>query len=59
MWLLSFNCKSFISLRDVVACPKPKSYNKPCVLIVFPGYWMVVSNGPHLGTVFDGTCCFC
>ena len=37
----------------------PKSYNKPCVLIAFPGFWVVVSYDPDLGTAFDSACYFC
>ena len=38
--------------------PNPKPYNKPCVLITFPGILVFVSNDPDLGTAFSGVCCF-
>ena len=49
----------FIKLfRDAAIGPNYKSYNRPYVLISFPGI-LVVSNDLDTGTAFDCLCCFC
>ena len=60
-WLLSLNfLKSVISLRDTVTKSlSPKSYNKPCMLIAFPRFWVFMSNDPDLEPAVDGVCCLC
>ena len=56
-WLLFFHCKAVMSIRDAVTVTK--SYNKPCMLIVYPGFWILLSNDMDLGTAFNCPCCFC
>ena len=51
-WLLSFNCKSVISIRDAVT-------GEILSLTTNPGFWVLLSNDPYLGTAFDCACCFC
>ena len=51
LWICHF-------LKGCFIWSNPKSYNKPCVLIAFPGFWVLLSNDLDIGTAFDCACCF-
>ena len=49
--ILPFNHRSVLPLMDAVTSPILSLAKKPCVLIAFPGFWVVLSNDPDFRTV--------
>ena len=56
-WNVFFKSVNFF--KGCCNWPIPKSYNKPCVLITFPGFWVWSNDLVCLGTAFNDACCFC